>query len=188
MNIGKLIKNNKGITLIEILVAMMIFGFVVGGIVIFGVRALEAHTKSQAMQNSLENARFAIESLSKRARTSHDIIQENPSGSDIFFIDNASGNSYCYKFASNALIVGIGDGETTEKCSDITSGFSDVVGDSANSSDIKVTGSFETESTDESAGDRGMLMINLTIEYTGNMGVQSNSTQTIQSTVSLRDY
>ena len=174
--------NQAGVTLIEILVAMMIFSFVLGGIVLFGVRAIEANTRSQAMQNSLENARFAIESISKRARTSSGIAGD---GDEVFFIDNAQEDaSYCYQFGTDVLEVGKGIAGYAS-CDDITT-FETILGGSKTA----IEGSFEVVKTDKNATPptRGQLKISIKITYTGGMGVQSDSERIIQSTVSLRDY
>ena len=55
----------KGFTLLEIMVAMGIFILIVGAVTIFSIRTIEASTRSRAMQNSLDNARVAIETLSE---------------------------------------------------------------------------------------------------------------------------
>jgi prepilin-type N-terminal cleavage/methylation domain-containing protein len=179
--------NQAGMTLIEILVAMMIFAFVLGGIVLFGVRAIESSTKSQAMQNTLENARFAIESISKKARTSSGI---NGGGQEVFFIDNAQEDvSYCYQFTTNGSgvdVLQVGEGTADfSSCSDITT-FNELLGESK----TDITGSFEVVETDNSVDPktRGQLKISIKITYEGGLGVQSNSERVIQSTVSLRDY
>jgi len=182
--------NQNGFTLVEILVAMMIFGAIVGGVVLFGIRSIEAHTKSQAMQNALENARFAMDSLSRQARISSGI---NPAGKsqEVFFIDNASGNSYCYFFDMTngpALRVMIGDGTEVE-CSEIVSAAEDVVGDHTDpNSKIGISGSFDVKETDLNTNERGLLRVNMEVTYNGALGVQGADSRTIQSTVSLRDY
>ncbi len=169
------LKTSKGFTLIEILLSLVILFLILGGITLFTVRTLQAYTKSRAMQNALENARFAIESLSKKIRTSHDIA---PSGgfptSKIEFDDNVPPNDhYIYEFTSNELQL---------------NGTSLVGGSDTN---ITVTGNFNGRTTDLGENRRGYVTITINIEYDpgGGEGTPAEKDQaTIRSTVSLRDY
>lgn len=177
-------KNSDGMTLIEILMAMAIFIFIIGGITLFSVRAIESHTKSQAMQNSLENARFAIEDLSKKIRSSNSL----DGGSDqVFFIDNVSDNSFCYQFSGDPeykLEIAEGDGSESS-CSEL-SGFEPIVGESGNGSDVQVDGHFEIKD-----GSAGQPMVRTVIELSykeGSAMPSEKDTKRIQSTVSLRNY
>ncbi len=49
----KKIVGEKGFTLIEVLISISIFSIIIGTVILFSVRTIEAHTKSQAMQNAI---------------------------------------------------------------------------------------------------------------------------------------
>jgi len=204
-NFRKNNKNQQGVTLIEILVAMMIFGFIVGGVVLFGARALETHTKSQAMQNTLENARFSVESMAKKIRTSHGVRGTleptdptfslgNDNFNEVFFNNSSDGMAYCYRFVNGDYktgkltvrsqqidpLISECDGIPSDNEKEIISGESDGL--------IGVGGYFEVVETDNSK--RGMVKIKLTVTYNtvDNEDVSKKSEETIMTSVSLRDY
>ena len=176
--------NKKGFSLIEILLAMAVFSMIIGGVVLFSVRSIEAHTKSQAMQNSIDNARFAIEGLNKKIRTSNSIIGSWSSASKaIFLVDNVDGGKYCYKFSSGKLYSGK-LAESATGCPSALSGLSVLVGDSL----VLVDGSFYVKDT--VATSRGVVttVVNLSYNDAATSQAEKQGDIVLQSTVSLRDY
>jgi prepilin-type N-terminal cleavage/methylation domain-containing protein len=163
--------NKSGFTLIEILLSLAILFLIITGVVVFSVQTIEAHTKSRAMQNGIENARFAIEGLSKRIRTSHD-IDDGGAPSSVKITDNVGLNKdYIYSFTGDRLVV---NGET-------------LVG----GGNIEVSGSFSVQETIHDQGSnnrRGFVRISITVTYDGGDDVTESDSVTIQSGVSLRDY
>lgn len=173
----KLNKNKHGFTLIEILISSAILFLIITGVVVFSIQTIEAHTKSRAMQNAIENARFAIEGLSKRIRTSHNVSKI--SDQKIKIVDNVSPIEYTYNFDGSELTVQEDSGP-----------IQDLVGGANN---IDVTGRFYVVPTDAVTPDnnnqRGFVRISMTITYSNGSGNPAESDSvTIQSGVSLRDY
>lgn len=168
-NNKKIIDNKKGFTLVEILVSLAILFLIITGVVIFSVQTIEAHTKSKAMQNAIENARFGIEGLSKRIRTSHDV---GGGGNSLTIVDNNVGNTrYSYSFSNDRL----------------TMNGRDLVG----GGNVTVSGNFSLQDTIADSGvnnRRGFVRISMTIDYNDGGNLTEKDSMTIQSTVSLRDY
>lgn len=191
----KLQKTQKGFSLIEVLVSIAIFSVIVGGILLFSVRTIEAHTKTQAMQNALENARFTIEKLNKKIRTSKDIngddgaVTNLTKSKEVFFVDNVDATKQCFKFENDKLYFDSidADSEATE-CSDGDfDNFEILVG--SDDAMIKVDGNFILRQTDTSQNDRGFVRTVVTIKYNDASTLVTEKDQiTIQSGVSLRDY
>lgn len=192
--------SEKGFSLVEIIVSVGIFIAIITGVVIFSVRTIEAHTKSKAMQNSLENARFAIESLSKKIRTSRDIVNGgafSTKSNEVFIVDNVDFSKHCYQFSSGKLETAEvaesdADYSTINNCADFVSegiAFSDLVGVDDK---ITATGGFYIKSTELDTADpkRGFVRIVVEIEYTKSAStpVSERDTAVVQSGVSLRDY
>jgi len=167
---------------------------------LFSVRTLEAHTKSQAMQNAVENARFAIETMNKKIRTSHDISDhEESDGTDftfksaeLFFVDNVDGSRICYQFngASSTLEIAKADeGDPHDDCNDFLAGdFTEVVGGAGG--DIEVDGGFFIKQSQPAnpTNERGFVRTVVEIKYNDGGPVAEKDTVVIQSGVSLRDY
>ncbi len=196
-----------GFTLIEVVVAMAIFTLIIGGVVMFSVNAIKASTKSQAMQETMDNARYAIDDLAKKVRTSSNVIV-SPDGQSLFFIDNLTVTKYCYQFVDNgsnkkmtvksyALQIGAGNiiqnagpYNAIVDCDGINSSLAtDILG----SSKVDVSGTFNVLNTDVSSDDphRGFVRINVDIYY--KKGLQSgdptdSAEAHIQTGVSILDY
>jgi type II secretory pathway pseudopilin PulG len=181
-------KRNSGFSLIEILLTLVILFLIIGGMVTFSAQTIESHTKNQAMQNAMDNARFAIESLSKQIRTSREI---DGGSSEIFFVDNVNNDKCCYFFDNGSLKVkkypyaaGDPNYDSIDSCSLISnSGAGEVVGGDK----LNVTGGFDLKKTDQNSNKRGFVRIIINVKYQGN-NVAEQDEVTIQSGVSLRDY
>jgi prepilin-type N-terminal cleavage/methylation domain-containing protein len=174
--------DEQGFSLIEILVSMAILALIIGGITLFGVKTVQYQTKATAMQNSLENARFAMEKLNKTLRTSsvnspNAITSNSP---NVFFIDNRDGKGYCYRFNDSAKKLQVA--EDVSSCS--AGGFVDLVGDDR----VGITGSFFVKPT--KAGQQGFVQTRIVLNYPKGSSVSPTEKDrvTIQSGVSLRDY
>ena len=185
----------KGFSLIEVLVSIAIFSVIVGGILLFSIRTSEAHTKTQAMQNALENARFAIEKLNKKIRTSKEIngddgIVTSLTGSnEVFFVDNVDATKQCFKFENDKLFFDAIDADSDAvNCSHADfNNFEALIG--SDDGKIKVSGEFILRQTDSVQNDRGFVRTVVTIKYNdASTMVTEKDSVTIQSGVSLRDY
>lgn len=193
-----------GFSLIEILIAMAIFVFIIGGIVMFSVNSIKANTRSQAMQETMENARFAMDDLAKKLRTSSNITPAG-SGDEIFFIDNKTLIKYCYKFVDNKMMVGSfaptissGGSVTAENaaaynnivdCDSIDTNKA-VVGDDSGGDKIKIGGKFEVMSTDIESDNphRGFVRIVIDMVYNDDKSPDNRAEMHLQSGVSIVDY
>lgn len=167
-------KKSLAFSLIEVLISMSFLTLIIGGVTLFGVRTIQAHTRSQAMQSALENARFAIESISKMARTS-EITGDEGVTNTLIFTSNVDDPPLSYTYSFNA------DTKT------LNFQGSQLVGDGGK---IKINGYFDIKKNnfDATPGNkkRGFVAIVMTITY----NVGGNSTEsdsiTIRSGVSTR--
>jgi len=102
------IHDNKGLTLIELLVAMGIFGLVIG--MVFGVLGLVIVNQRRiiALKNVGDDVRFTIESMAREIRTGGNF---SGGGNSISFT-NAKGESVNYRL-SNGIVEKSSDGGLT---------------------------------------------------------------------------
>lgn len=159
-------KKSSAFSLIEVLIAMSILTLIIGGITLFSVRTIQAHSRSQAMQNALENARFAIESINKMARTSE--LTALPGAGDTL------------SFASNDTNVGnvtylFTGGKITYNRTDLVGG---------GTSNVTVTGNFSGNLS--SATQRGFVATSITVTYNATGSPTEKDSVTIRSAVSTR--
>jgi len=210
---GVKIQNSKlqltvaGFSLIEVLIAMAIFMFIIGGVVMFSVNSIKANTRSQAMQGALDNARFTMDDLAKRIRTSSNVEITDEgipgSGKSLFFIDNRTVNKYCYKFDGVKMVAkeiksNVDGGTTSQEatdynniknCDDFNSNdFEPVVGGAGEK--VTVDGKFEVMKTDIDGNDphRGFVRIVIDILYNENGSPENRAEMHLQSGVSIADY
>ncbi|MFW5885068.1 MAG: PilW family protein [Patescibacteria group bacterium] len=183
-------KSQRGFTLLELTFSVVLFTFIIGGVVLFGVRAIQAHQRSRVMQEALENARFTVEALNKTIRTSHTINADEPDfkKSDAIFIkDNATDKSYCYKFKGGKLLKkDVTTSTEVNSCSDVGTGFYEVV--AFESDEGQVNGGFYVKYTDRFKDKRGFVRTVIELEYGDSDSPFEKSEVLFQSSVSLRDY
>ena len=91
--------NNKGFTLIEILVAMAVFGLVITAITGIFVSIANAQRKAAALQSTQEASRFMLESMAKEIRMS--VL--NSYSSSYVDITNSDGERFNYEFSGGQL-------------------------------------------------------------------------------------
>jgi len=194
--------NCEGFSLIEVLIALAIFMFIIGGIVMFSVNSIKANTRSQSMQESIDNARYAIDDLTKKIRTSSNI--KLTGNNELFFIDNRTLTKYCYRFDNNQMTVarfeptiGPGGSMTPQAvnlynavidCSSLSITKPIVGGDNGK---ISVNGKFEVMQTniiDDNNPHRGFVRIIIDIVYGNVEAPEDRSEVHLQSGVSIADY
>lgn len=174
-------QNNKGFTLIELTISSSILAVIFIGIIIFGINTIRSYQRTQALKNTVEDARYAIEVINKTIRTSHKI---NGDSSELFILDNLTEKSHCYKFDGSVLKRKIGD-SSASNCGEIGEAFIKIVG----SNEITVTGTFEIKETDRDDDERGFVRTNIKLKYTASAQDNFENDEVIlQSSVSLRDY
>jgi prepilin-type N-terminal cleavage/methylation domain-containing protein len=183
--VRKILKDKKGLTLIELAISSSILAVIFGGITIFGAQTIRNFDRSQAIKNAVENSSYAIERLNKSIRTSNN-IEVHSSGERIYIKDNKTSTHYCYFFQSNKLRV---SNRTKAQC--LGSTFATSASDLVGSSKTEISGSFKVKETVRTAGGgtdkRGFVRTNIVIKYNGDRVVDEDEI-VIQSSVSLRDY
>jgi prepilin-type N-terminal cleavage/methylation domain-containing protein len=200
-----------GFSLIEIMIAMAIFSFIIGGVVMFSVNSIKANTRSQAMQEAMDNARYAMDDLAKKIRTSSGVKVTN-GGKDIFFIDNKTLDKYCYTFNNEQMLVAryeptiveSGPNEGMMEFPIIYNGITDcdelalTVGGTGTSmigegpgNKVKIDGIFEamaTDITDDDDPRRGFVRIIIDMIYNDSGSPENRAEMHLQSGVSIADY
>jgi prepilin-type N-terminal cleavage/methylation domain-containing protein len=192
----------EGFSLIEVLIAMTIFVFIIGGIVMFSVNSIKANTRSQAMQEAMDNARYAMDDLAKKIRTSSNVSVQN-GGKGIFFIDNKTLTKYCYVFdnATHSMLVqGVESivGATSQEshfynaivdCGTMPLGtVGAIIGEGG---DVAIDGTFEvmeTDITDDDNPHRGFVRIVVDMVYNESGSPENRAEMHLQSGVSITDY
>ncbi|MEK7578321.1 MAG: prepilin-type N-terminal cleavage/methylation domain-containing protein [Patescibacteria group bacterium] len=160
-------KGNKesGLTLIELTVAMGIFGLVATMAVGMVVIALVSQRRIISLRNIEDNARFALESMARQIRTGKNF---GGGGSSLSFT-NAKGESVIYRL----------NNKTIEKSSDGGANYSVVTGP-------EVTVDYlNFYPLGQSSGDGLEPRVTITIGITSQVGSQISNTK-IQNTVSQR--
>lgn len=169
------LKTKEGFTLIEILLSLAILSLILGGIAIFIVRTFQANMRTRAMQNAIENTRFAIETINKRVRTGSGlkIIGDNK----ICFYDTYTGEEdYCYQFNSTSSILEVNSG----------SSYKTLIG----GDNLKVTGTFTGQSEGYAVREyvTTTITLNYNLEGAGSTDPTAKDSVTIRSTASWLGY
>lgn len=156
---------NSGLTLIELMVAMGIFGFVM--VIVFGVfgLALKSQRRIIALRNVEDNARFAIELMAREIRTGQTFV----GGTGFLSFTNAKDEYVIYRLNSNVI----------EKSSDEGANFLPVTGPET------VINYLNFYLAGQSAGDRIQPRVTITIGATSQVNNQ-NANLKIQTTISER--
>lgn len=160
------INKEKGLTMIELIVAVGIFGLVISMVFgIFGL-AIVSQRRIIALRNVEDNIRFTIESMAREIRTGKD-FNINSDGSLSF--TNAKGESIVYRL----------NGSLVEKSSDGGVNFSAVTGSETNVNYLNFY--LMGQATDDGLQPR----VTITIGATSQVGNQSANLK-VQTTVSAR--
>lgn len=103
-------KNNKknGLTMIELIVAVGIFGLVISMVSGIFILSLQSQRRIIALRNIEDNSRFVIESMGREIRTGKNF---NGGGNSISFT-NAKGEAIIYRLSNNTVEKSF-DGGTT---------------------------------------------------------------------------
>jgi len=164
-NINNKLKDKRGLTLIELIVALGVFGLVVTMVVSIFVIALVSQRRIISLRNIEDNARFALESMTREIRTG-----KNFGGSvNSLSFTNAKSESVIYRL-NNKII---------EKSSDGGANYSAVTG-----SEVAVD-YLNFYLLGQAPGDGLEPRVTITIGITSQVGNQISNTK-IQNTVSER--
>jgi len=200
--------NENGFSLIEVLIALAIFTFIIGGVITFSINSIKANSRSQSMQEAIDNARFTMDDLAKKIRTSSGITLTSGGGGSnnrLFFIDNKTLGKYCYRFENQQMLVSkfeptiTSSGVMTPQQVALYNSVTDcdywsgpnlhpVVGEGAGSK-IVINGKFEVMPTEISSNDPHRGFVRIIIDVIYNDGSLEGETEThLQSGVSIADY
>ena len=210
-NLKKCHNDAAGFSLIEVLIALAIFTFIIGGVVMFSVNSIKANTRSQAMQEAMDNARYAMDDLAKKVRTSSGVHLSGTDNNELFFVDNKTLTKYCYKFEWGQMQVtryiptiiesGLNAGQMEfpdiynlmvdcTTLSATTNDFASVVGEGAGGK-VEIGGRFEVMKTDILDDDnphRGFVRIIIDMVYNDSGSPENRAEMHLQSGVSIADY
>lgn len=99
MEIANKNSNESGLTMIELIVAIGIFGLVISVVIGIFVLAVISQRRVIAVRNVNDNMRFAIEAMSREIRTGKNFS----SGAGQLSFVNANGESISYRLASGII-------------------------------------------------------------------------------------
>jgi len=181
-------KNSKGFTLIEVVVAMSIFVIVMSAVSGAFASAFKAYGKAREVGESLKNAQYALNLMSKTFRTSsvESPAGENQTDDEIVVFDYSQSACIKYKLSSNKKVYKLSETVTNESdCNDSTS-FSDNYPIVENVEELKF---FSTDSDGDASSGESTRVGKVTVMMVISNGTASSPTKVrIQSTSSLRDY
>jgi len=161
---------NKGFTIIELLVALAIFSLVIVSMAAVAVSVIKSQRKGFVLQESQENARYILESMSKEIRMSA-IDSGDSGGSPVTTLDitNSKGENVDYRFVSQKLQRQVNGG-----------GWQDL-----SSANLEVTGSFYIRKS--ASPNRAAVTVVMQVESTTGQ-VEEQTEIHLQSTISSRSF
>jgi len=198
---------NKGFTLIELIVAIFIFSVILTGILSVSVSILNAYQKARSVKTLKESADFALSSIAKDVRMgkieSPFTVNGSPHANDGITKDeyfavtrNRDQEVACYHVVGSYLGVATGtpgsvDHSTPADCPhddgiDVTGNYSRIVDLTGTGMNFDpVTSGFYSLPTDSTT--RGWVEINLNIKSDAGKEMEADQIN-VQTTVSSRDY
>jgi len=159
---------NKGFTIIELLVALAIFSLVIVSMAAVAVSVIKSQRKGFVLQESQENARYILESMSKEIRMSK-IISNAGDGLSTLNITNSKGEDVDYRFVSQKLQRQVNGG-----------GWQDL-----SSANLEITGGFYIRKS--ASPNRAAVTVVMQVESTTGQ-VEEQTEIHLQSTISSRSF
>lgn len=183
------IKNEKGMTLLEVMVAIFIFSLIMVAVVqIFGSSA-SGYRNAVKIQRNLEDAQFAMNEMTKTLRTST-VVSSAGLQTDIKIFDYSrptddsnNGNCIEFKFDTNKIIMASSSASDSESCGNMIFGNSDF-----NEMTAGKIENMKFEIVPSASGGVGKVTISMEVCADSGGICSSTGKVQIQSTVSLRDY
>lgn len=171
-----------GFSLVEMIIAIFVFSVIMTTVTATFVSVINTRKKVKAVQQDVEDARFAMELMAKTLRTSHVVSPTLPSTvSDIKVFDYSQSKCIEYRLAGNKLQSGEATAVDEVACATATPGpFSDMTSGYLNNLSLDVIPSSGTT--------RGKVTIAMKICYNLTCSGANSDAVNIQTTVSLRDY
>lgn len=193
MNLQKIKNNNiqtkKGFTLVEALVAVFVFSLVMISVVSIFSKFVVVQKRSRAVQQNMEDAKYAMELMSKTIRTSS-VVSCNGAATcpattnKIEIYDYSQGMCIVYSFSGGKIQSGSANPATAgdkNSCSFGSIALNPIVGNTINQMNFGVDQTV-------SGTKIGKVTISMTICSDSGCGGTVNDLVNIQTTVSLRDY
>lgn len=205
--IPKRIKKNRGLSLIELIVAIFIFSLIIIAIVSIFVSTMSSYGKAKAIKNMKENAEFAMASIARDVRMGiivnplagysvgsldqYLMVSRNKGGKICYYLDRTAGSSYL------GVITGVADNAAA--CPDpISSTYDRIIDLSGIEMEFSPNAGFYSCPTDTSVTEspclttlpeegRGWVEINLDIQMVSGQEMSADSIN-VQTFVSSRDY
>jgi prepilin-type N-terminal cleavage/methylation domain-containing protein len=187
-------KNEKGMTLLEVMVAVFIFSLIMVAVVqIFGSSA-SGYRNAVKIQRNLEDAQYAMNQITKTLRTST-VVKYDPEVEEIrvfdYSIPSDSDNCLEFKFDNSSekkLMVGSERDDAQDDCN----GSSPLTSPSFLSNKEMTVGRIENMKFDVVSSESGKVgKVTISMEVCADNSSSCSSATgkvQIQSTVSLRDY
>lgn len=185
---------NKGFTLVEVLVSTFIFVIIMSGIIIIFTRQSASFSFLREQHRNIENAQFAMNSISKILRTSS-VADVSSDGKTLYVYSYShEGGKPCFRFDTRGGTISVAqvpaNGASVPSCGE------DIRYASATELDLTtgfVAGSFvvrKTQREDPATPSINEMEVGL---ITMSLRVQDDSTPSsrptvLQTSVSLRDY
>ncbi|OGZ58664.1 MAG: hypothetical protein A2827_03360 [Candidatus Spechtbacteria bacterium RIFCSPHIGHO2_01_FULL_43_30] len=173
--------NNKGFSLVEILVSLAVFSIVAIAIGGFFLMSVRGQRNTIARQNLIDNVRFAIEFMSRQIRLAQQDIAGSCTGSaDSMFTESASdisfisydGDCITYQLAGEKIQIRPDDGES----------FSDMTSD-----DIIINSlEFTVDGRESDDGEQPRVTVIIEAETSGQRP-EDNLSIEVQTTISARN-
>ena len=138
-NFKRQVKNDNGLTLIELVAAMAILAIILVPLTMMSLRGITSYYHEQEKIELMESGQFALFKISKQIRLSDGIASTDSSS---YVSASISGTEYKYEYQSstNELIEYIGGSGTGNAIAENITGFSPSLSGDLLSIDLKLTG------------------------------------------------
>ncbi len=168
-------KNQKGSTLIELMVAVFIFSAVMTSMIQILIRSIDASKRMVAKQENIDNARYAMEFMTKELRMASE-IDPSCKGDVSFPVKACSSVTFTNSIGDNTVYA-LNANKITRN------------GQAISSDNIRVTSLvFWINDWDMTQGSGKAPLITIFMEMTGVKGVALEELVNLQSSVSPRIY
>lgn len=190
--------SSQGFTLIELIIALLIFSLIIVGIMAVFVSSINAYQKSKAIKKVKEDAEFAMNSISKDVRmgkieTTDSSCIGTGAGTSlkkcVLVTRNRGQDKACYKIAGDNLSLEVAEGVSENTCPSSASGYQKLIDLADTGMAFDSLSGFFGQTTNTSAGTktRGWVEMNFNIKMSADAEMETDQIN-IQTTASSRDY
>lgn len=175
-------RNNRGFTLIEMMVAMFMFAILIAAVSQIFTSAFSGYRDAKAVQRDLETAQFSINTIAKELRTST-VVSASGSQSSVKFYDYSQATCFQYRISGgNLQVARSGTPADVSECDSFNLSSFTAIAHGIVSGGFFVTPSEPVSGTPPAGGRVGTVTVSLEI------GESAVHRARIQTSVSLRDY